>query len=216
MNHPNRPLNERDAAIRWGEIHQQEIDWEKIAPNVPMINLSSVVWPTDKLYGPDHHKNVAVLATHIARREFALPQREIDALWCAAIFHDLRRESTFGGNDPSHRHASASYASEILRGADSVVRGDEVLVERACWLIANHGRWVDDGGIGGEKHIKITNDPALMCLIDADSMDIVRIAPKTPRGAQLLTDNLKSEMMLTQYAKQIGNIRNWATFRGWR
>ncbi len=217
MNQPTRPLNDRDAAIRWGEIHQQEVDWEKIAPKVPMIPLSSVVWPTDKLYGTEHHQRVAVLSTHIARREFPdLPQKEIDAIWCAALFHDLRRENGFGADDRSHRHASASYAREILKLPDSEVHGDETLIERACWLIANHGRWVDDGGIGGSKQIKHTSDPALMCLIDADSMDIVRIAPKTPRGGALIAENLKAEMMLTQYAKQIENIRNWMNFRGWK
>lgn len=173
MNHPNRPLNDRDAAIRWGEIHQQDIDWEKIAPKVPMIPIASVVWPIDKLYGLDHHKNIAVLATHIARREFpTLPQKEIDAIWCAALFHDVRREAGFGADDPSHRHAGASYAREILRNAESEVRGDEQLIERVCWLIANHGRWVDDGGASGRKEIKRTSDPALMALIDADSMEI--------------------------------------------
>ncbi len=207
-----KDLNDRDRAIDYGQFGQQEIDWDKIAPNVPMINLSSVVWPVDKQYGPDHHKKVAVLATHIARREFDLPQKEIDALWCAAIFHDLRRDSKFGAEDPSHRYAGASYAKEILSGPDSIVRDQEQLIDRTCYLIANHGRW-EDGGVTGAKRIKRVSDPTLMCLIDADSMDVVRIDPKSTRWAKLIQDTLKPDMMLTQYAKQMHNLKNWMNFR---
>lgn len=206
-------LDDRDRAIDYNQFSQQEIDWDKIAPNVPMINLSSVVWPTDKLYGLDHHKNVAVLATHIARKEFDLPQKEIDALWCAAMFHDLRREAGHGAEDPSHRLASASYAREILSKPESAIHDKEATVERACWLIANHNRWADDDGVSSTKKIKRTADPALMCLIDADSMDIVRVGPRTTACARLIQENLKPDMMLTQYAKQMHSIGNWMRFR---
>jgi HD domain len=184
-------------------IHNQEINWGDSVPDVPMINISMVEWPKISHYGSDHHQKMALLATHIARAE-GLSKKEINAIWCAAMMHDVCRNERFGVEDPSHAHASARYAHHILKMSD--YKNDDEMIDRACWLIANN------------SYNKITGavtDLALRCMLDADRLEVVRIDPNGDRGADLIQKIAHPSKMLTEFARQPGTVKRWMHFRGW-
>jgi hypothetical protein len=200
MNHFGMP------GVNPNAINEQEVNWEDSAVNVPLINISMVDWPKNPHYGPDHHQKMALLATHIARTE-SLSKKEVDALWCAAILHDTCRTEAYGVSDPSHTHASARYAEQILRM--SAYKDDMEMIERACWLIANNSYNSKDAPT------REVTDRALRCMLDADRFEVARIDPNGPRGAELIQKVCHPSKMLTPFCRNSRNLLRWMHFRGW-
>jgi len=186
-------------------------DWANIVPDVPMINLSSIEWPDNpnepevkEQYGPKHHQMTAMLASHLGRVE-GLDKFEVDALWCAGSFHDLKRTKPFGYEDPGHGKAAADFVDGFLSRTE--YWREQKMRELCCRLIANHPK-------NSESH----DDGLIMhCLRDADMYEAVRIAPGTMEGITVIKNGPGNpDNMKLGFTKEKANLRQWMNFRGWR
>jgi hypothetical protein len=174
--------------------------------NIPQIHLGEIEWP-DEPYGVQHAMHTAKLALVIlshAFQEHDTPENQ-RALWCAALFHDLGRQTDFRVPDPTHNQQSAVLAGRVLKNPMHGVEFEATLHERVCKLIAQHSL-LDDN---------LPTDPLACSLWDADAYESTRIMPGTHEGLTYMKKLTNPERLCTPWAKNRDNLKRYMQFKGW-
>ena len=123
------------------------------------------------IHGVDHVRRVAAHASELARA-LGVPAQEREAVLCAALWHDIGRESD--GADCFH---GARSAGKVI-GLGLHLGRDPRTVELALFAVTFH---VPDDAQGERAARKLTSPLAglrvLRLLKDADALDRVRFGP---------------------------------------
>jgi hypothetical protein len=193
--------------LKWTPQQKRSVE---VDSNIPQFHLQDlapgVVWPEEP-FGVQHGMHTAKLALVILSHAYGEHDTEENqrVLWCAALFHDLGRQTDFRTEDPQHNQQSAMLANRVLRSPAHGVEFDAALHERVCKLIAQHALSDDT----------MPTDPLACALWDADAYESTRVMPGTHDGLTYMKKRTNPDRLCSGWAKDRENLKRYMQFKGW-
>jgi hypothetical protein len=175
------------------------------------LDLAGIDWAPDP-YGADHCQWLSRLVDYMSELtpEWGcipggpLKMEDRKILHCVAMLYTVGRKQ----GEEGYAARSAAFADKYLRegaGAGTAYWSKDHVREEICRLIYKHN---DPEAIRSDKRLQV--------FADACRYELVRIAPNTPVGTELLARSIDPSLFYTGWARSGQNFRAWMVTRGWK